>query len=55
MRKKESCPKCYGTGTLPRWPNPPCILPSNVIAGIKNSAPNCDQCGGSGYVYKEEL
>lgn len=53
--KDKFCPKCGGTGKLPRYPNPPCVLPVNVIHGIKVNAPDCDRCNGTGRVdIKEE-
>ena len=44
------CPKCNGTGRIPKWPNPYTPLPANVIRSIKEDAPKCDKCKGSGQI-----
>jgi len=46
----KTCDKCYGSGKLPRWPQPYVPLPANVIRGIRENAPKCDKCNGIGVV-----
>ncbi len=50
MDNTKLCPKCDGTGKIPFWPNPSCVLTPNVIARIKENAPDCDRCGGTGKI-----
>ena len=48
-KEKERCTKRDGTGRVPQWPKPYTPLPANVISSIKENAPDCDECSGTGY------
>ena len=43
----ETCNKCNGTGKLPEYPR--CVMTPNIIWGIRENAPKCDECKGKGY------
>lgn len=45
---KEKCPKCDGRGRIPQWPRPYTPLPPNVISAIRENAPECNECRGTG-------
>lgn len=44
------CEKCSGTGECPKWPNPYMPLPVAIIQRIRENAPKCDRCNGTGKI-----
>ncbi len=42
------CEKCAGAGYCPKWLEPYTVLPVGVIQRIRDDAPKCDRCNGTG-------
>lgn len=44
----KDCSKCGGSGRLPKWPKPYTPLTPGIISRIRENAPKCDECEGTG-------
>ena len=53
MMKEKSFDECMGTGSKPRWPQPYTPLPAGVIRGIRDNAPKCEKCNGTGWIRED--